>query len=159
MAATDEDGASAPSKEHTLVNETDNKSNRRHSVGEMAAEAMRKVEAVVLYAFQQAPPYQQDNHYILSGYRGELRSFKQCIQSLWYLHNESGSVSACCSLMKVNIWSHLLGAIGFGVLAGLASFSYLNRYPTSSSEDMAVFACFFGGAVMCLAFSASVCFF
>lgn len=58
--------------------------------------------------------------------------------------------------MEVNIWSHLLGAIGFGVLAGVASFDYLQRYPTSSKADILVFACFFGGAVMCLGMSASV---
>lgn len=59
-------------------------------------------------------------------------------------------------LIKVNIWSHLLGAIGFGLLAGYASFTYLQRYPTSSYVDITVFSCFFGGAVMCLGLSASV---
>jgi len=59
-------------------------------------------------------------------------------------------------LTEVNIWSHLLGAIGFGILAGVASFDYLQRYPTSSNADIVVFACFFGGAVMCLGLSASV---
>jgi adiponectin receptor len=58
--------------------------------------------------------------------------------------------------MEVNIWSHLLGAIAFGLLAGYASFTYLRHYPTSSYADTAVFACFFGGAVMCLGLSASV---
>jgi hypothetical protein len=58
--------------------------------------------------------------------------------------------------MEVNIWTHLLGAIGFGILAGVASFDYLKRYPTSSNTDIAVFACFFGGSVMCLGMSASV---
>ena len=57
---------------------------------------------------------------------------------------------------KVNIWSHLLGAVGFGVLAGVASNTYLQRYPTSSYADIAVFSCFFGGAVTCLTMSASV---
>lgn len=56
----------------------------------------------------------------------------------------------------VNIWSHLVAAVGFGVLAGIASFTYLQRYPTSSPADIAVFSCFFGGAVMCLGISASV---
>jgi len=56
----------------------------------------------------------------------------------------------------VNIWSHLLGAFGFGALAGYASFTFLQRYPTSSPADIAVFACFFGGAVTCLGMSASV---
>jgi Haemolysin-III related len=57
---------------------------------------------------------------------------------------------------SVNIWSHLLGAVGFGILAAGASFTYLQRYPTSSQVDVAVFACFFGGAVACLGMSATV---
>src|SRR5271156_4003713 len=56
----------------------------------------------------------------------------------------------------VNIWSHLVGAVAFGLLAGVASFTYLQRYPTSSQADILVFACFFGGAVMCLGMSATV---
>jgi predicted membrane channel-forming protein YqfA (hemolysin III family) len=59
-------------------------------------------------------------------------------------------------LIKVNIWSHLLGSVAFGLLAGIASFSYLQRYPSSSEADIAVFACFFGGAVTCLGLSATV---
>jgi adiponectin receptor len=126
-------------------------------VKEMTSKAVKKVKKAVLYTFGDAPPFQQDNRYILGGYRGELNSFKGCFDSLWYWHNETGTFYYLYEeLMEVNIWSHLLGAIGFGVLAGVASFDYLQRYPTSSKADIVVFACFFGGAVMCLAMSASV---
>ena len=57
----------------------------------MASETVNKVKKAVLYAFGDAPLYQQDNHYILSGYRGELKSFQRCFESLWYLHNETGT--------------------------------------------------------------------
>lgn len=60
---------------------------------EMASKAVKKVKNAALYTFGDAPLYQQDNHYILSGYRGELKSFQGCFESLWYLHNETGMLS------------------------------------------------------------------
>jgi len=57
---------------------------------------------------------------------------------------------------EVNIWSHLVGALGFGVIAGFALATFLQRYPTSSPADITVFSCFFGGAVTCLGMSATV---
>ena len=56
----------------------------------VAKEAFHKLESVVLYALHETPLYQRDNHFILSGYRGELQSFKRCLGSLWYIHNETG---------------------------------------------------------------------
>lgn len=60
------------------------------TVEDVASKAIDKMESIVQYTFHELPSYQQDNHYILSGYRGELKSFKRCFGSLWYLHNESG---------------------------------------------------------------------
>ena len=60
------------------------------TIERVALKAAKQVESIILYAFHELPGYQQDNHYILEGYRGELNSFKRCIESLWYLHNESG---------------------------------------------------------------------
>lgn len=51
---------------------------------------MKATDRIVLYAVHDVPFYQQDNRFILSGYRGELKSFKLCLGSLWYLHNETG---------------------------------------------------------------------
>jgi adiponectin receptor len=149
--------SSPMSNETTLVNtpEIGTPSEDTSAVEDIASETIDKVESV-LRAFHEAPTYQQDNHFILRGYRGELNSFKRCFDSLWYVHNETGSRVHFPTLTEVNIWSHLLGAIGFGLLAGFTSFTYLKRYPTSSSADISVFACFFGGAVICLGFSASV---
>jgi hypothetical protein len=67
---------------------------RQYAVGDLASETIRTVESIVLYAFHQAPAYLQDNQFILSGYRGELNSVERCIQSLWYLHNETGILRA-----------------------------------------------------------------
>ena len=79
--------------ETTLVDvpESDDAGESSSVVKEAVSMVFRKVESVVLYGFHEVPPYQQDNHFILSGYRGELQSFKRCVGSLWYLHNETGS--------------------------------------------------------------------
>lgn len=52
-----------------------------------------------LYFYSQLDPWQQDNHYIRSGYVKETNSYAGSIRSLLYLHNES-----------VNIYTHLVPA-------------------------------------------------
>lgn len=54
-----------------------------------------------LYTFHEIPIHLKDNPFIFNGYRA-FYSFKQCLKSLWFLHNES-----------VNIWSHLFGSLLF----------------------------------------------
>ena len=98
----------------------------------------------ILHLWDDLPPWRRDNTFILSGYRAPQPSYRHAVRSLFYLHNES-----------VNIWSHLLGA----VLAAAASL-YLwatvhPRYASASRADTLVFACFFGGAVLCLGMSAT----
>ncbi|KAM0756385.1 HlyIII-domain-containing protein [Meredithblackwellia eburnea MCA 4105] len=110
-----------------------------------------------------------DNEYILTGYRRTLPSYKQCIQSLSYWHNES-----------VNIWTHLLGSLSAvlallylatqifkqqpgqegGRLGWRAPFSLASPFksstmPTVTWLDAAGFSCFFLAAISCLGFSAS----
>jgi adiponectin receptor len=54
----------------------------------------------------------------------------------------------------MNVYSHLLGAIGF-YIAGMVLYRKLKPlYKTVSTEDIAVFACFFIGCIFCLATSA-----
>ncbi len=88
--------------------------------------------------------WQKDNHFITSGYRPTSNSLIGSLASLGYLHNET-----------VNVYSHFLGF----VLALAAAFLfYLDlhpRYLTASNGDLRVFACFFGGACICLFSSAT----
>ena len=55
-----------------------------------------------LKRWTEIPSWQQDNEYILSGYRQPTGSFKRCFKSLGYIHNET-----------VNIYSHIAGAALF----------------------------------------------
>lgn len=103
-----------------------------------------KLEHKLLCLWDDLSPWQQDNAYILSGYRPASSSFKKSFTSLTYLHNES-----------VNIYSHLLGALLF-LISSLILYSTLApRYASATREDVYVFACYFGGAVSCLGMSAT----
>ncbi|CAO2648151.1 Nn.00g090730.m01.CDS01 [Neocucurbitaria sp. VM-36] len=113
-----------------------------------AAEATQtleqKVEQKLILLWDDLPSWQQDNHYIHSGYRAPSNSFLKSWQSLAYLHNET-----------VNIYTHLLGALLAALSAVLLFRELAPRYETATKEDVLVFSCFFAGAVACLGMSAT----
>lgn len=97
-----------------------------------------------LLSYDELPVWQHDNAFILTHYRGPNNSFRVCIQSLFYLHNES-----------VNIHTHLLG-----FLTALIGFPWLyihalEHYPHVNPFDILVFTPFFAGTLVCLGASAS----
>ncbi|RDW94390.1 HlyIII-domain-containing protein [Coleophoma crateriformis] len=103
-----------------------------------------RIENVLTVLWNDLPSWQQDNHYIHSGYRPASNSFKKSFASLGYLHNES-----------VNIYSHLFGAIIFSV-AGIFMFKEIKpRYSSAAPSDIFAFGCFFAGAAACLGMSAT----
>ncbi|KAI5462823.1 mPR-like GPCR protein [Mariannaea sp. PMI_226] len=104
----------------------------------------QKLERTLLLLWDDLPAWRRDNHFIRSGYRDSRGSYLHSFQSLFYLHNES-----------VNIWSHLLGAIAFLVGGAYVYQVVHQRYDSASAMDVAIFACFFGGAVACLGMSAT----
>lgn len=118
------------------------------SAASMAAKTTKEVEEKVKQGltvlWNDLPAWQQDNHYIQSGYRPASNSYSKSFSSLSYLHNES-----------VNIYTHLIGAVA---ALGSSIFLYSTlapRYETATSEDVAVFSCFFAGAIACLGMSAT----
>nr|CAG8440764.1 10869_t:CDS:2 [Entrophospora candida] len=68
--------------------------------------------------FSELPNWMKDNSAIIRGYRLPTFSYIKCINSLFYLHNES-----------VNIWSHFVGAMIFLVLS-IFTFLYFKTEPT-----------------------------
>ncbi|ORZ09774.1 hemolysin-III related-domain-containing protein [Lobosporangium transversale] len=76
-----------------------------------------------LLRFEELPEQWQENKHILSGYRF-LSSKKQCFQSIFYVHNESG-----------NIWTHLLGFFYF-LTVGIYFFSGTNPYFSTPSSTL-----------------------
>lgn len=106
--------------------------------------AEKKVEHALTVLWHEISPWQQDNHYIHSGYRPQSNSYARSAASIGYLHNES-----------VNIWTHLLGAVTVAAIALRLYFSIRPRFQLATQEDLMVFSCFFMGAIACLGMSAT----
>lgn len=111
-------------------------------LGSVAAKVEKKFEERLTYFWHEIAPWQQDNAYIVSGYRPQSNSYAKSWKSLLYVHNET-----------VNIYTHLLGAL-FALIASAFLYNELEpRYETATREDVYVFVCFFAGAVACLGMS------
>ncbi|KAF9110223.1 hypothetical protein BGX27_006641 [Mortierella sp. AM989] len=96
------------------------------------------------FTLEELPAWMHDNPSILTGYRRETFSYKKCVESLWFLHNES-----------VNIWTHLLGSIICIVGSPIIYFTYIGVLDTIKWTDVAAFYMFMAGAIICLSMSAS----
>lgn len=116
----------------------------REVLAEAVGKADDRVENRLTVFWKDLASWQQDNHYIHSGYRPASNSFQKSFASLGYLHNES-----------VNIYSHLFGAIIFSA-AGIVMYKEIKpRYSSAAPSDIFAFACFFAGAAACLGMSAT----
>lgn len=96
-----------------------------------------------LYYYHELDPWQQDNHFIRSGYVKETLSYKECLRSLSYLHNES-----------VNVYSHLVPAI----IAGVGVVVFINceskNYTNLHAWEIVNFLQFGAASIFCLMLSA-----
>ncbi|PVF98860.1 HlyIII-domain-containing protein [Serendipita vermifera] len=98
------------------------------------------------FSWNEIPSWQRDNEYILTGYRGELGSWKRCLKSAFtYLHNET-----------VNIQSHWIGGVIF-LCVWLAHLSqiYETHSETMNGIDITFMTFFMIGAMTCLFLSGS----
>jgi adiponectin receptor len=114
------------------------------TIVETAKSAEKRLESALTVLWDDLPAWQQDNHYIHSGYRPASGSFTKSFGSLSYLHNES-----------VNIYSHLIGAIIFTISGAILYTVIKPRYASSTLGDVLAFSCFFTGAALCLGMSAT----
>lgn len=114
------------------------------SVIETVKSAEKAVENALTVLWNDLPAWQQDNHYIHSGYRPASNSFSKSFGSLAYLHNES-----------VNIYSHLIGAVIFTIVGSILYTIIKPRYASAAPGDVLAFSCFFAGAALCLGMSAT----
>ena len=85
-----------------------------------------------LIRFDDLPKWQQDNHYILSGYRKASYSYPRSVQSMLHWHNES-----------INIWTHFLPGVLFVPLAYFLYDALKSRYELASSADLYAMSCYF----------------
>ncbi|TIA47189.1 hypothetical protein D6C77_10315 [Aureobasidium pullulans] len=93
--------------------------------------------------WEEAPEWQQDNEYILTGYRPGNTSYSRCFRSLINAHNET-----------CNIYTHLIGALILPFVA-INTFQALSkpRFPNVSGMDYVTLGTFFFSAECCLVFS------
>ncbi|KAH8660125.1 mPR-like GPCR protein [Xylariales sp. PMI_506] len=88
--------------------------------------------------------WQEDNKYILSGYRPEKADYLEIFMSLTFLHNENCSV-----------YTHLIGAMLLPLIAATGFLQHLvdPRFLNVSSMDYTVFGIYFWCAELCLVLS------
>ena len=68
-----------------------------------------------LVEYNELPEWYKNNEYIITGYRKPDNNIKNCLTSMFHIHNET-----------FNIWSHLLGGIIFLILIGITFLENLN---------------------------------
>ncbi|CZT07732.1 related to membrane proteins, contain hemolysin III domain [Rhynchosporium graminicola] len=102
------------------------------------------VNRISLLTWHELPTWQQDNEFILTGYRTASGSFSQSMRSLRHIHNET-----------VNIYSHLFGGILFTILPFYVYSTVYPRYSNVQLADIVVFSTFFFGVAVCFFLSAS----
>lgn len=101
-----------------------------------------RVTATRLSYYHQLDPWQQDNHFIRSGYVKQTDSYKTSVKSLFYIHNETG-----------NIYSHLLPSlVAIGVLVSYIKYQLPKKQPLEVWE-WANFLQFGVAVTFCLAMS------
>ena len=116
-----------------------------HAVAEAGQEAVTRSSNAIQHIlhYEQLPNWMKNDSHIKFGYRRQLGSFSDCFWSLFYLHNES-----------VNIWSHLLPAIGYLVLLLKLDVETIHSGAKIQAIDKAVFQLYVVCTVGCLLLSA-----
>ncbi|RPA73942.1 HlyIII-domain-containing protein [Ascobolus immersus RN42] len=114
-----------------------------HSAEHAVESTAHKVYDTLTIAWDQLPSWQQDNHFILTGYRPPSLSFRRSFSSLLHLHNET-----------INIYTHLLGSLIALLLTYTLYTSLHPRYDLATPADKTVFTFFFAGCFVCLGLSA-----
>ena len=92
---------------------------------------------------EEIPEWQQDNKYIIRGYRLAKADYVEVFTSLTFLHNET-----------CNVYSHLIGALLLPIIAAVFLWSLsATRFHNVLATDYVMFAFFFCCAECCLVFS------
>ncbi|KAK7604853.1 hypothetical protein V9T40_006039 [Parthenolecanium corni] len=108
-----------------------------HNAAEQAEEFVRKVWKNC--HFHALPQWLQDNDFLHTGHRPPLNSFGACFKSIFRVHTET-----------VNIWTHLLGCIGF---MGIAVYFLTKPSNEIRTQEKLIFMIYFAGTIICLGLS------
>ena len=100
------------------------------------------IQSPHLLKYDDLPVWAQDNSYIHANFRPSTHSYKDCLRSCFYMHNETG-----------NIYSHLLATIWMIVLP-IILYPYAKaHYPSADVDDWIVLGLFFLGGALCFGLS------
>lgn len=118
----------------TVAQVTETSSSARDSID-------HTVDRFLLVSHRELPAWLQNNEYLVRHHRPPLYSYKSCLRSVFSIHSETG-----------NIWTHIIGALGFAVFS-----AYFFTSPVLNLDwaGSAVFGLYFVGAVTCLGLSAT----
>ncbi|OMH81921.1 Adiponectin receptor protein [Zancudomyces culisetae] len=114
----------------------------RAGIEDLSSFTKVKKRAQKLLQWDEIPAWMRDNTFITRGYRSPTGSYKECIKSLTYLHNEF-----------LNVWTHFIGAIVFMVLMVTTASWVSSEIHTVKWSDVIVMYIFLAGAVGCLLLS------
>lgn len=113
-------------------------------VGEMVVDVKHQKESLTskVVDLAKAPSWMRHDPLITRAYRKQQDSFRGCLESLWYIHNES-----------VNIWSHLSAGLFFLAMTIWATFPALHGGYSFKEVDLRAVQTYLIGATICCMFS------
>ena len=104
-------------------------------------DVLQDVDVFTLLHWDDLPPWQRNNVYVLIGHRRASASHLASLRSIFRIHNET-----------VNIWAHMLGSVAFGLTGLVFWLQYDGREDVDQSDVRAVLV-YFVGCVVCFAVS------
>lgn len=100
------------------------------------------IQSTHLLKYTDLPPWAQDNSYIHTHFRASTSSYKDCLRSCFYIHNETG-----------NIYSHFLATLWMMFLPIILFPNAKEYYPSADGDDWIVLGLFFLGGAICFGLS------
>lgn len=104
-------------------------------------DVLEDIDIFTLLQWEDLPPWQRNNIYVLTGHRRASPSHLASLRSIFRLHNE-----------MVNVWAHILGSLAFGLTGLVFWLRYSGREEVDQSDVKAVLV-YFLGCVVCFAVS------
>ena len=100
------------------------------------------IQLTHLLKYDDLPAWAKDNSYIHSHFRPSTHSYKDCLQSCFDIHNETG-----------NIYTHLLATLWM-IFLPIFLYPYAKEhYPSANIDDWIVLGLFFLGGALCFGLS------
>lgn len=131
-----------PNKERGMTTIIRHRRPANSSIPPKSAPSQPTIHSIRLLKWDDLPAWAKDNEYIHSGFRPSTNSYKDCLQSCFYIHNETG-----------NIYSHLLATLWMIILPIFLYPYAKEHYHSANFDDWIVLGLFFLGGAVCFGLS------